>query len=316
MTGSEEREEGGPPEGKRGPEEKYDPFSTVWYDPTYPPRFQYLNVQENPQEPEPAREQAPPAPREPEPARAGLFSRPAAPEQTPWEEYRQLSEASAAGYQAARRSRWAVTVREIIETLLLALLIFLAVRASLQNFRVEGASMMPGLHTGQYLIVNKLAYATIDLGMFDWVPLFDPGEDSVHHLFSSPARGDVIVFRAPQSPERDFIKRVIGVPDDVVHIEPDEGIVYVNDKPLEEPYALGGTTCSGGTVSCGPWTVPDDYYFVLGDNRQNSSDSRAFGFVPGENIIGKALISYWPLEDAGLAPNHSVSFAKSARAEE
>ena len=224
--------------------------------------------------------------------------------------------------------RWGVTAREVVETLLLALLIFLAVRASFQNFRVEGASMLPSMEDGEYLIVNKLAYAEIDLGIFDWLPFYDSGENPVHHLWGSPSRGDVIVFRAPTDVERDFIKRIIGVPGDTIEILPEKDQVLVNGQVIEEPYVDKTTTCSRG---CGPWTLPpanteesvgacgsSACYFVMGDNRQNSTDSRQGWLVPEENIIGKALITYW--NDGGpdldLAPNRSITLSSEASAEE
>jgi signal peptidase I len=215
-----------------------------------------------------------------------------------------------------KRARvWSVTLRELAETLLLAVLIFLAVRASMQNFRVEGASMEPSLDNGEFLIVNKLAYTQIDLSIFDWLPFFDAGDDPVHHLWSAPSRGDVIVFRAPTSVNRDFIKRIVGIPGDVLQIDPATNAVLVNGESIDEPYIDGRTTCQS---SCGPWTVPEGAYFVMGDNRQNSSDSRQGWFVPEENIIGKALITYW--QDGGpeleLAPNHKVSLTSEASAEE
>lgn len=226
----------------------------------------------------------------------------------------------------APERRWAVTIRELAETLILAALIFLAVRASFQNFRVEGASMQPSLQNGEYLIVNKLEYAEIDLGMFDWLPFFDSGQDPVHHLWGKPTRGDVIVFRAPTSIQRDFIKRIIGVPGDTVDIDNGSGHVAVNGHVLEEPYIQGKTDC-GSAQTC-TWTVPaagsdeaqdtcgsDECYFVMGDNRQNSSDSRQGWMVPKENIIGKALITYW--EDGSpsfdLAPNRNVGQAEEAQ---
>ena len=215
-----------------------------------------------------------------------------------------------------RRPRiWSVTIREMAETLLLAILIFLAVRASMQNFRVEGQSMQPSLDNGEYLIVNKLTYSQIDLSLFDWIPFFDSGANPVHHLWATPHRGDVIVFRAPTSPDRDFIKRIIGVPGDVVEIEGTTGKVMVNGESLDEPYITGKTTCQS---ACGPWQVPERAYFVMGDNRQNSSDSRQGWFVPEENIIGKALITYWHdgNPELDLAPNHKVSLADEASAQE
>jgi signal peptidase I len=224
--------------------------------------------------------------------------------------------------------RWLVTVREIAETLLLAALIFLAVRASFQNFKVEGHSMDPSLADGQYLIVNKLTYAQVDLGVFDFLPFFDAGDDPVHYLWGAPDRGDVIVFRAPLSPERDFIKRIIGVPGDSVEIHESSGEVRVNDQLLSEPYIQGVTGCSSPVCT---WTVPeagtpesvnqcgsDHCYFVLGDNRQNSSDSRQGWLVPKENVVGKALITYWHegSPDVHFAPNRSVGLADEASADE
>ena len=220
-----------------------------------------------------------------------------------------------------RRRTWSVTAQELMETLLLAVLIFFAIGGipgrgggSIQNFRVEGASMQPSLASGEYLIVNKLAYAEIDLSLFDWLPFFDSGDNPVHHLWDTPSRGDVIVFVAPKDLSRDFIKRIIGVPGDRVEIDQD-GVVKLNGAVIEESYIQGKTTCPG---SCEPWIVPEDAYFVMGDNRQNSSDSRQGWFVPEENIIGKALLTYW--RDGGpelnLAPNHKVSFTSEAAAEE
>jgi signal peptidase I len=215
------------------------------------------------------------------------------------------------------RPIWAVTLRELAETVLLAILIFFAVHVSMQNFKVEGTSMEPSLDNGEYLIVNKLAYAEIDLSIFDWVPFFDAGDNAVHHLWGSPARGDVIVFLSPTAAprERDFIKRIIGVPGDTVEIDRETGAVAVNGQVIDEPYIRGTTTC---TLSCGPWVVPERSYFVMGDNRNNSSDSRQGWFVPEENIIGKTMITYWDNggPDLDLAPNHDVSFASEAAAEE
>jgi signal peptidase I len=223
--------------------------------------------------------------------------------------------------------RWLVTFREVAETLLLAALIFLAVRGSFQNFKVEGHSMDPSLSDGEYLIVNKLTYAEINLSFLDFLPFFDAGDDPVHYLWNSPDRGDVIVFRAPTSPERDFIKRIIGLPGDTVTIDPNTGQVSVNSSPLTETYILGTTSC---TQSC-EWQIPEsntaasqeqcgsnDCYFVLGDNRQNSSDSRQGWLVPKENIVGKALITYWHegSPEIHFAPNRSVGIGDQASAED
>ncbi|MFQ5471936.1 MAG: signal peptidase I, partial [Dehalococcoidia bacterium] len=221
--------------------------------------------------------------------------------------------------------RWTVTARELVETLLLALLIFMAVRASFQNFRVEGSSMQPSLENGQYLIVNKLAYASIDFSFLDWLPFVDGDEPA--NLWGSPDRGDIVVFHAPTNPNRDFIKRIIGLPGDTVEIDSNDGSVRVNGDLLNEPYIQGRTTCAGRCVFVIPERDTRDSfadcgsnacYFVMGDNRQNSSDSRIGWLVPEENIIGKTLITYWQdgSPDFDIAPNHSVDFVDEAAASE
>jgi signal peptidase I len=163
--------------------------------------------------------------------------------------------------------------------------------------------------------------------MFDWLPFFDAGDNSKQHLWGTPARGDVIVFRSPTNVQRDFIKRIIGVPGDSIEIRPETGEVLVNGQLVDEPYIGGGTTCA---QNC-KWTVPPANtrrsavacgapacYFVMGDNRPNSSDSRQGWLVPEDNIIGKALFTYWHNggPELGLAPNHKVSLTSEAAAEE
>jgi signal peptidase I len=187
---------------------------------------------------------------------------------------------------------------ELTQTLVLAILIFLLVRTVAQNFRVEGPSMEPGLHDGQYLLVNKAVYFNLaDVAKF--VPFLHVNDGDTKFLFHGPQRGDVIVFRYPRDPDRDFIKRVIGLPGDRVRVV--DGVVYVNDVALEEDYisAPAGRDLEEEEI------VPPGNYFVLGDNRPNSSDSRSWGFVPQDNIIGKAMLTYWPLSDLGGVGNRS-----------
>ena len=194
-----------------------------------------------------------------------------------------------------RRVAW-----ELVQTLVLAALIFLMVRGVAQNFRVEGPSMEPGLHNGQYLLVNKAVYFKLDLDTLSkYVPFIDGGDNPSRFLFHGPERGDVIVFRYPRDPSRDFIKRIIGVPGDTVAIS--GGVVSVNGNVLEEPYINGGANSE-----MEPRVVLEGSYFVMGDNRPNSSDSRNWGFVPEENIIGKAMFSYWPLSEFGGVGNTSI----------
>jgi len=178
---------------------------------------------------------------------------------------------------------------ESLETVLLALAVFLVLQASVQNFRVEGISMDPTLGSGQYLLVNKLVYEPIP---FQSVAASD-GEtvgssQSWIFPFHPPRLGDIIVFQEPNDPDRDFGKRVIGLPGDTVEMR--FGEVYVNDTLLPEPYLA-----ERDTTSLAPIKVPPGHYFVLGDNRRVSYDSRELGPIPQENIVGKAWFSYWPL---------------------
>ncbi len=194
-------------------------------------------------------------------------------------------------------------LREVAETVILAVLIFLFVRAVVQNFQVEGQSMQPTLQNGWYLLVNKAIYFEINLDtVHKFLPFVDPGDDPTRYIFRGPQRGDVIVFRDPNvadgAPERDFIKRVIGEPGDVVEIR--DQTVFVNGRPLDEPYIL-----EKPSYTCPPRLVPPGHYFVLGDNRNASSDSSSWGPVPKENIIGMAWLSYWPFDIFGLIHHNS-----------
>jgi signal peptidase I len=163
-----------------------------------------------------------------------------------------------------RGASWRRTMLDILETILLSVVLFLGINAVSSRIRVESISMQPTLYAGNYVLVNKLAY---QLG--------------------KPTRGDIIVFRYPPDPTQvPYIKRVIGLPGDHLHIA--GGKVFINDQRLEEPY-LKVSTMQGGD-----WTVPEHDLFVMGDNRNNSSDSRSWGMVPLDNVIGKALVIYWP----------------------
>jgi signal peptidase I len=191
---------------------------------------------------------------------------------------------------------------ETAKTLVLALLVFLAMRASIQNFRVEGPSMEPTLHGGSYVLVNKLFYLRIPVGrLFGWLPFVDTERDSVAHPFRTPKRGDIVVFRFYRNAELEFVKRVIGEPGDTVEIR--SGRVYVNGKLLEEPYR----TIPGDGADLRPVAVPPDSYFVLGDNRTASNDSRAFGPVHESTIIGRAWVAYWPVSELALLRSPKVA---------
>jgi signal peptidase I len=191
-------------------------------------------------------------------------------------------------------------VREIIETLLLAALIFFLVRLVVLNFRVDGGSMLPNLDNEEMLLVNRNAYQHVDLNGSRYYP-FDP-----------PARGDVIVFDPPTNSDKPYIKRIIGLPGDEITFG--DGHVFINGQPLEEDYITERTRC-GRSDTCDV-VVPPDTVYVLGDNRGNSQDSRVFGTVPVGNIIGKAWLSYWPPDDFGFVPheNYGPAAAPSATA--
>lgn len=194
--------------------------------------------------------------------------------------------------------------REIIETALLAILVFLTVRASVQHYRVEGHSMDPTLEDGEFLLVNSLLYSKIDVqALARWVPSWNPGEPAERHVFHGPERGDIVILHHPVTgQERDLVKRVIGLPGDTLRIR--DGVVYIDGRALIEPYVKE------------PWQgdlpevrIPAGSYFVMGDNRNNSLDSRVFGPVREELIVGKAMASWWPTSKIGRAPNEEPQLA-------
>ncbi|MCX6012646.1 MAG: signal peptidase I [Chloroflexi bacterium] len=164
-------------------------------------------------------------------------------------------------------------IKDIIIVVVVALAIFLITRIFIQNYVIDGPSMEPNFYTGQWVIVSKLAYKS-----------------------GSPHRGDVIVCKNPASNPPILIKRVIGLPGEKVEIT--GGKIYIDGKSLNE-----GEYISIPTINGGKWTVPADSYFVLGDNRGNSSDSRILGFIPKSDIVGKAWLRIWPLNKFGRAPN-------------
>lgn len=164
-------------------------------------------------------------------------------------------------------------MREIIDTLVLIAAIYSLVNLASARFIVQGPSMQPNFHTGEFLIVSRLNY-----------------------LLDQPQRGDIVVFHYPGNPEEDYIKRVIGLPGDTVEIR--DTLVYVNDVQLDEPYI--NEPCEPGRCRDDVWTLGPDEYFVMGDNRNHSSDSRAFGTVNRQFIVGEALVRYWPPSEWGL----------------
>jgi signal peptidase I len=152
--------------------------------------------------------------------------------------------------------------------------------------------MEPTIYQDQHLLIDKFRYQTIGSDVVDRVVPWteDDSDDRALYLFHGPQRGDVIVFDAPTGDDTEFVKRVIGVPGDDIDIH--DGEVWVNGKRLDD----GRETALRGSTRF-PLQVPEGHYFVLGDNRNASNDSRAFGFVPAEDIIGRVLARYWPLSD-------------------
>ena len=188
--------------------------------------------------------------------------------------------------------------REILDAVGLSLVVFILIQTSMQNFKVEGASMSPTLDSGQYLIVNKLAYVNVDLvRLSKLIPIWRVKELKDNHNVRSPIRGEIIVFRFPDpnpnNRKRDFVKRVIGVPGDEIAIV--NGVVWVNGEPLYEGYLR-----FRDAFNLDERVLKEKHYFVLGDNRTGSNDSRAWGTVPEENILGKVWSIYWPPSDWGV----------------
>jgi signal peptidase I len=167
---------------------------------------------------------------------------------------------------------------ELLQTLLIAGILFLIVNLATARIRVDGSSMEPSLHDGELVVVNRLAYRWSDL-----------------------ARGDIIVFNFPFDPDRRFIKRLIGLPGDRIMVQ--DGRLYINNAPVEEPYI------AAPPLYRGTWTIGPDEVFVLGDNRNNSSDSQNWGMLSINEIIGKAVMVYWPVADVGVIPHYSLAAA-------
>jgi len=154
-------------------------------------------------------------------------------------------------------------VIEVVQTVVLAAVLYFLIDAVVARVRVENISMEPTLMPGDFLLVNKLAYH-----------------------FGTMQRGDIIVFHDPGDPSQDYIKRIIGLPGDNVQVQ--DGKVSVNNQVLTENYISAPPDYQGA------WTVPADSLFVLGDNRNSSSDSHSWGYVPESYVVGRAIFIYWP----------------------
>lgn len=164
---------------------------------------------------------------------------------------------------AQEKMNWGRFVLDIVETIILAVVLFLGINAVSARVRVDGTSMMPTLENGEFMLVSKMSYR-----------------------FGDVERGDIIVFHFPMNPEEELVKRVIGLPGD--HVSVQAGVVSVNGQLLNEPYIAAAPGYSG------EWDVLEGQLFVLGDNRNNSNDSKDWGLLPFEKVVGKAVLIYWP----------------------
>jgi signal peptidase I len=164
---------------------------------------------------------------------------------------------------AEEKINWVRFMFDIIETLALAGVLFLGINAVSARVRVDGFSMIPTLNDGEFILVSK-----------------------VNYLLGNVERGDIIVFHFPMDPNQELIKRVIGLPGDVISVK--NGTVSVNGQILSEPYIEAAPAYSGD------WAVPEGQLFVLGDNRNDSSDSHSWGYLPLDKVVGKAIVIYWP----------------------
>jgi len=190
----------------------------------------------------------------------------------------------------SRSSLWAearLLLRDLVFALMIAALVLVFV---VQPVKVEGTSMLPRLHDGERIFVNKLIY----YDEYRWAPKIE--------------RGDIVVFWYPDDPSKSYIKRVVGLPGETVEVR--EGTVYIDGLPLEEKYLDPQENLS--TRSQPPVMIKPGYYYVMGDNRDNSSDSRSWGLVPKKYIYGKALLRYWPPSAASVIRHEDLSPAPSS----
>jgi signal peptidase I len=187
--------------------------------------------------------------------------------------------------QASRNDLWSearLLLRDLIFALMIAALVVVFV---VQPVKVEGTSMLPRLHDGERIFVNKLIY----YDEYRWAPKLE--------------RGDIVVFWYPDDPSKSYIKRVIGLPGDKIEVR--EGVVRVNYQEIKESYLDPRLNLSHRSLA--ETYVKPNYYFVMGDNRDNSSDSRIWGLVPKKYIYGKALFRYWPLNSASVIHHEDLA---------
>ena len=216
-----------------------------------------------------------------------------------------MAKTVASGAAERARARTKSTIREYIEAIVLAAILTIVIRGLvIQAFRIPTGSMEDTLLVGDFLFVNKMVYGSeIDIGF--------SGNRLVYYRFPAirePKPGDIIVFRYPDDPARDFIKRCVAVERQTVEIR--DKVLYVDGVAREEPYAvhkdprvLPGETSSRDNF--GPYVVPEDHIFMLGDNRDNSHDSRFWGALPRSLVKGKSMFLYWSWDEERRLPRWS-----------
>jgi len=180
-------------------------------------------------------------------------------------------------------------LREVVETVALVVLVMVAVNSVVDRTHVEGPSMQPTLKSGQFLLTNKLAYS----GLVSRVFASDDADG--YHRPGVPHRFDIVIVRYPQDEKVNFVKRVIGLPGETIELR--DGTVYIDGQALDEPYVTFRDMSRMEPRLIGP-----DAVFVMGDNRPRSNDSRAFGAVKLDQIVGQAWFRYWPMAELGLLP--------------
>jgi signal peptidase I len=198
-----------------------------------------------------------------------------------------------------RRSVLSGASGEVIETISIAILLFFAMRLLVLPVKVEGTSMVPSLAQQQHLIVNRRAYTHWDIGGHTW------------YLFHKPQRGDIIVLTPPpQEPQRGipFIKRIVGLPGERILVR--NGTVSINDQPINEPYIADQPRYTW-PANGQPMVVPADSVVVFGDNRNLSEDSSRFGVLPENLIRGRAVATFYPLNEIGFLPHPAYAVASS-----
>ena len=194
-------------------------------------------------------------------------------------------------------------LRDVLETIAIAVILFFAVQTVVQNYVVTGGSMEPTITDQQLILVNKAVYLTIDPDSLDaFLPFIDLPEGPAVPLFHEPARGEIIVLHSPAGDDIDVIKRIVGLPGETIEFRDSGRRILADGVEIDETYLADDVRTLGAEII----VVPEGEYLVLGDNRRASQDSRHWGTIDKASIIGKAVVTYWPPDRFGLAPHASA----------